>query len=247
MRTPSKSQRTEAASSPASSIAAQQRTQQCIDQGPASPALRSPLQQGQPPGNAPHTRPPAAALPSSCTQLQFCARAAPFLVGRLSHACGGDAATLRLRPGLQQLHDALLDDLDAGVREGRNTSLLVIGDPGSGKTLLLERVLRELCGRHNAGSSGGGSGGAGGGSSSSAAPAAAAAATAAAGAAAAGTAGAAAAGTAAGEENPTVGVVRLSGALHCDERAAFVEIARQLCRCGGLADWPRACLSCGTL
>lgn len=31
--------------------------------------------------------------------------------------------------------------------------------------------------------------------------------------------------------NPTVGFVRLSGALHCEERAAFQEIAHQLCRC----------------
>lgn len=30
--------------------------------------------------------------------------------------------------------------------------------------------------------------------------------------------------------NPTVGFVRLSGALHCDERSAFQEIAHQLCR-----------------
>lgn len=29
--------------------------------------------------------------------------------------------------------------------------------------------------------------------------------------------------------NPTVGVVRLSGLLHTDERVAFREIARQLC------------------
>ena len=37
--------------------------------------------------------------------------------------------------------------------------------------------------------------------------------------------------------NPSVGVVRLSGVLHCDERSAFQEVARQLCRCG------RACVS----
>jgi hypothetical protein len=30
--------------------------------------------------------------------------------------------------------------------------------------------------------------------------------------------------------NPSVGVVRLSGALHADERSAFVEFAHQLCR-----------------
>lgn len=30
--------------------------------------------------------------------------------------------------------------------------------------------------------------------------------------------------------NPTIGFVRLSGALHCDERSAFQEIAHQLCR-----------------
>jgi hypothetical protein len=31
--------------------------------------------------------------------------------------------------------------------------------------------------------------------------------------------------------NPSLGFVRLSGALHCDERSAFQEIAHQLCRC----------------
>lgn len=30
--------------------------------------------------------------------------------------------------------------------------------------------------------------------------------------------------------NPTVGFLRLSGALHCEERSAFQEIAHQLCR-----------------
>jgi hypothetical protein len=35
--------------------------------------------------------------------------------------------------------------------------------------------------------------------------------------------------------NPTVGVVRLHGALHGDERGAFQEIARQLCGAFGCA------------
>jgi origin recognition complex subunit 4 len=30
-------------------------------------------------------------------------------------------------------------------------------------------------------------------------------------------------------DNPTLGVVRIHGALHAEERAAFQEIARQLC------------------
>jgi hypothetical protein len=30
--------------------------------------------------------------------------------------------------------------------------------------------------------------------------------------------------------NPTLGAVRLSGVLHCDERTAFQEVAHQLCR-----------------
>lgn len=33
-----------------------------------------------------------------------------------------------------------------------------------------------------------------------------------------------------GSTNRVVGVVRLSGILHLDERVAFMEIARQLCR-----------------
>ena len=32
-------------------------------------------------------------------------------------------------------------------------------------------------------------------------------------------------------DNPQVGVVRLSGLVHTDDRAAFQEIARQLCMC----------------
>ena len=41
--------------------------------------------------------------------------------------------------------------------------------------------------------------------------------------------------------NPTIGFVRLSGALHCDERSAFQEIAHQLCR------WAKHMLLCSLL
>ncbi|KIZ04334.1 Origin recognition complex subunit 4 [Monoraphidium neglectum] len=118
-----------------------------------------------------------AAAPANFKQA-----AIDHLVARIRDPRSADAAVLPLRPALAPLERELAALLSNVVIGGQNVSLLVIGEPGSGKTLLLERVLGGLCREHNS------------------SPA-----------------------------NPTLGVVRLHGALHGDERAAFQEIARQLC------------------
>ncbi|KAL6755628.1 hypothetical protein V8C86DRAFT_3137545 [Haematococcus lacustris] len=73
------------------------------------------------------------------------------------------------------------DMLHAMVRDATSTSLLVMGQPGVGKTLAVERAVAAVCAHHNQ----------------------------------------------PGER--ALGVVRLNGGLHCEERSAFQEIARQLC------------------
>jgi hypothetical protein len=45
--------------------------------------------------------------------------------------------------------------------------------------------------------------------------------------------------------NPAVGVVRLCGALHDDERTAFLEVARQLCTYVGVGALGLCGVGCG--
>ncbi|KAL6752250.1 hypothetical protein V8C86DRAFT_2758538 [Haematococcus lacustris] len=86
-----------------------------------------------------------------------------------------------LRPALALCVSEMEDMLHAVVRDATSTSLLVMGQPGVGKTLAVERAVAAVCAHHNR----------------------------------------------PGER--TLGVVRLNGGLHCEERSAFQEIARQLC------------------
>ncbi|KAF6256569.1 origin recognition complex subunit 4 C-terminus-domain-containing protein [Scenedesmus sp. NREL 46B-D3] len=118
----------------------------------------------------------------SMTTSHFRDAAVGYLNSRLVYSHGPQAATLQLRPSLQKVHDDLVAVLDSAVQLKQNASLLVIGEPGIGKTMVLERVLRSSMAQHNI-----------------------------------------------EQDNPTLGAVRLSGVLHCDERTAFQEIARQLC------------------
>lgn len=46
------------------------------------------------------------------------------------------AATLKLRPSLQKVHDDLLNVLSNAVQLRQNASLLLIGEPGIGKSLV---------------------------------------------------------------------------------------------------------------
>ncbi|KAI8464391.1 MAG: hypothetical protein J3K34DRAFT_440678 [Monoraphidium minutum] len=129
------------------------------------------------------------AVPQAVPQHgDFKQAAIDHLVARLRDPRSPEAAAAPLRPSLAPLEQELASLLRHTVVDGQNVSMLVIGEPGSGKTLLLERVLGALCREHNTSPS-----------------------------------------------NPALGVVRLHGALHGDERTAFQEIARQLCAAFGCA------------
>ncbi|GAX83598.1 hypothetical protein CEUSTIGMA_g11023.t1 [Chlamydomonas eustigma] len=128
-----------------------------------------------------------------------------------------DRREIPLRPSLQKTHDELVAMMDRVVgEEGSTASVLLLGERGAGKTLVIERALRTLCSKHNNRSSSIHSPS---GTSPLTSPAAASQAV---------CSGTSTAAAAAGGDK-MVGVVRLSGLLHLDERAAFQEIARQLC------------------
>ncbi|KXZ46529.1 hypothetical protein GPECTOR_43g966 [Gonium pectorale] len=117
------------------------------------------------------------------------------------------AACVPLRPSLRRIKDDLVRVLDEAVSSNNgNASLLVLGPPGTGKTLVVERALLEVCAKHNGPLT-----------ATTTATSTATAAT-----------GTSAAADAASCLN--VGVVRLNGLLQPDERTAFQEVARQLCR-----------------
>jgi DNA replication protein DnaC len=70
------------------------------------------------------------------TSSQFRDAAVGFLSSRLVDCHGPQAATLQLRPSLQKVHDDLVAVLDNAVQLKQNASLLVIGEPGIGKTMV---------------------------------------------------------------------------------------------------------------
>ncbi|KAL4422006.1 hypothetical protein ABPG77_005436 [Micractinium sp. CCAP 211/92] len=72
-----------------------------------------------------------------------------LLVRRLKAPSSQEAATMQLRPRLQEAHDSLLDSLTNTVELGHNNSLLVVGPRGCGKTLVTERALAALQARFN--------------------------------------------------------------------------------------------------
>lgn len=72
----------------------------------------------------------------SMTSSQFRDAAVGFLSSRLVDSSGTQAATLQLRPSLQKVHDDLVAVLDNAVQLKQNASLLVIGEPGIGKTMV---------------------------------------------------------------------------------------------------------------
>uniref|UniRef100_A0A383VEZ4 Origin recognition complex subunit 4 n=1 Tax=Tetradesmus obliquus TaxID=3088 RepID=A0A383VEZ4_TETOB len=83
------------------------------------------------------------------TSSQFRDAAVGFLSSRLVDSSGTQAATLQLRPSLQKVHEDLVAVLDNAVQLKQNASLLVIGEPGIGKTMVLQRVLRSSMAQHN--------------------------------------------------------------------------------------------------
>jgi len=99
--------------------------------GPSS--IAHPQQQQQqddatsPGGSGQDTMAPAA----------YRARAIPFLLSRLVAGRGAaSAASMQLRPALQRVLEDLTDMLDATADLGRSSALLLVGAPGSGKTLV---------------------------------------------------------------------------------------------------------------
>lgn len=68
--------------------------------------------------------------------LEFRDNAISYLTSRLVDNQSPQAATLMLRPMLQQVHDDLLTVLNNAVQLKQNASLLVIGEPGVGKSLV---------------------------------------------------------------------------------------------------------------
>jgi DNA-binding NtrC family response regulator len=72
----------------------------------------------------------------SMTTSEFRDAAVGYLSSRLVDSHGSQAATLQLRPSLQKVHDDLVAVLDNAVQLKQNASLLVIGEPGIGKTMV---------------------------------------------------------------------------------------------------------------
>jgi hypothetical protein len=71
------------------------------------------------------------------TAAEFRDQAVAFLASRLmvSQHCP-QAASLQLRPSLQKVQEELLSTITSAVQLKQNASLLVLGEPGIGKTLV---------------------------------------------------------------------------------------------------------------
>ncbi|KAG2449708.1 hypothetical protein HYH02_005235 [Chlamydomonas schloesseri] len=179
--------------------------------------------------------PAARRAGAACTAGPSSSAAAPANVEMWQRCCGvlreavvdaGSAAAglVPLRPSLRRIKDDLVRVLDEAVTSTNgNASLLVLGPQGTGKTLVVERALQEVCARHNSALAAA-STSATAAATTTAAPPSDAPSTSSAPA----PANASAASVAASVRN--VGVVRLNGLLQPDERTAFQEVARQLCR-----------------
>lgn len=100
----------------------------------------------------------------------------------ISHTLSHEANSAKIRPSLQNAIEFADRNIQGTMTQGFNNSLLIIGAPGSGKSLAVSRICKKVSNLWNSGS-----------------------------------------------EEPRIGIVRLSGWAHSDERVAFKEIARQLC------------------
>ena len=100
----------------------------------------------------------------------------------LAHPLSKQAQLAKLRPSLQEAVEFIRENVRDTIEKSFNNSILIVGAPGSGKTLAVSRVIGEVQAAWNA-----------------------------------------------DPADPRVGIVRLSGVEFSDERAAFREIARQLC------------------
>ncbi|GIL71786.1 hypothetical protein Vretimale_776 [Volvox reticuliferus] len=151
-------------------------------------------------------------LPSAAAAANFQAWERTNSLLREAIVNGGSKAAglVPLRPSLRRIKDDLVRILDEAVSSHNgNASILIHGPPGTGKTLVVERALQDVCTKHN-GPAGSVSIETISTNTSAAAPTT--------------------------TSNTTsiavrnVGVVRLNGLLQPDERTAFQEVAKQLCR-----------------
>jgi DNA replication protein DnaC len=78
------------------------------------------------------------------TAAEFRDQAVSFLASRLmvSQHCT-QAASLQLRPSLQKVQEELLSTITSAVQLKQNASLLVLGEPGIGKTLVSPNSLLD--------------------------------------------------------------------------------------------------------
>lgn len=74
------------------------------------------------------------------TAAEFRDQAVSFLASRLmvTQHCP-QAASLQLRPSLQKVQGELLSTITSAVQLKQNASLLVLGEPGIGKTLVRQQ------------------------------------------------------------------------------------------------------------
>ena len=117
-----------------------------------------------------------------------------WLSTSMAHPLSKQANLAKLRPSLQTAVDFILDNVRDTIEKSFNNSILVVGAPGSGKTLAVSRVVRQVQDEWNTPNP-----------PTSTAP------------------------SSTHAPGARVGIVRLSGVEFSDERAAFREIARQLC------------------
>ncbi len=74
----------------------------------------------------------------STTAAGFRDAAVAHLSARLAHTRAAASSSLELRPSLQKAHDELAALVEGAVTLRQNASLLIIGEPGVGKTLVRE-------------------------------------------------------------------------------------------------------------
>lgn len=167
-------------------------------QGGEQQPLHQPLEQHGPPlPTHPAERQDVEASPSQPSvdpwENNRAARIFRWLSTSLAHPLSKQAQHAKLRPSLQEAVEFIRENVRDTIEKSFNNSILVVGAPGSGKTLAVSRVVGQVQAEWNSPTAG---------STSS---------------------------TSAATAEPRVGIVRLSGVEFSDERAAFREIARQLC------------------
>ena len=91
--------------------------------------LQSPAKRARVEGGGPQT-------PSAAPQADFKQAVIDHLVARLRDPRSPEAAAAPLRAALEPLEQELGSLLRNAVVGGQNVSMLVIGEPGSGKTLV---------------------------------------------------------------------------------------------------------------